>query len=113
VRALGLASKCKLGERRAHPPHIVRQRPPACSFIGGGAEPERQIGDRAGGVVEPDAAAIDGLAGRGLIHGERRLQHVLAPDIEDKIAEVVVPVGPGGTVAIKDVADRVGLRIER
>jgi hypothetical protein len=58
--------------------------------------------------------------GRGQASPDRRLvdlegsvEHVLAADVEQEIAKIMVPVRPGGTIVIEDAVDGVGLRIER
>ena len=60
-----------------------------------------------------DATAVEGSADGRLVDLQRRVEHFLPADIEQQIAKIVVPVGPGSAVVIEDAVARIGLRTDR
>jgi hypothetical protein len=103
----------QLRQRRAHPAQILGEGPPARLLVWRDAGPESQIPDCARGVVEPDAVAVEASPDRRLVDLESSVERVLAADVEQEIAKIMVPVRPGGAIVIEDAVDGVGLRIER
>jgi hypothetical protein len=51
-------------------------------------------------TVEPDAVAVEASPDRRLVDLEGSVEHVLAADVEQEIAKIMVPVRPGGTIVV-------------
>src|SRR4030095_7739142 len=111
-RALHLSNLHVL-KRVAHPANILCQRAAAPFLFGRHAEPRRQKARGAGGVVEPDAVAIECASDGRLIDRERGFEHWLARNGQNEIARIVMAVGPGGAVVVEDATDIVRRWVDR
>ena len=63
-------------------------------------------------IVEPDAISVEAARDGRFVDAKRGVEHVVALDIEQQIAEIVMQIRPGSAVVVEDAVDCIGL-IER